>query len=89
VSNAAGTVTSLSARLTVLVPPNILTEPALTAEGLFQFRVAGAAGSNYVIAASTNLIDWVPLETNTSPFTFTDTNAVSFPLRVYRAHESP
>ena len=47
------------------------------------------AGSNYVIEASTNLTDWFPLEANTSPFTFADTNAVNLPLQFYRAHNSP
>jgi hypothetical protein len=89
VNNVAGSVTSTAATLTVLVPSGILIAPSYSAEGVFQFNLAGAAGSNYVIEASTNLTDWIPLETNTSPFTFTDTNAVNFLLRFYRAHPSP
>jgi hypothetical protein len=91
VTNAYGAVVSSNAVLTVLLPmpPDILTAPAFGVGGLFQFNLAGAAGSNYVIAASTNLTDWLPLETNTSPFTFADTNAMNFPLRFYRAQPSP
>lgn len=89
VNNVAGSVTSTAATLTVLVPSGILIAPSYSAGGVFQFNLAGAAGSNYVIEASTNLTDWIPLETNTSPFTFTDTNAVNFLLRFYRAHQSP
>jgi hypothetical protein len=89
VNNVAGSATSTVARLTVLMPSEILTAPFYTAGGEFQFNLAGEAGSNYVVEASTNLVDWIPLITNTSPFLFTDTNAVSFPLRFYRAHPSP
>jgi GH25 family lysozyme M1 (1,4-beta-N-acetylmuramidase) len=79
------TATSANAVLTVVAPTEILTAPAITGGGLFQCSVAGAAGSNYVMACSTNLTDWVPLATNTSPFTFTDTNGVNAALRFYRA----
>ena len=91
-ANAAGSATSTVATLTVLLPappPGILSAPVYEADGVFQFGVAGAAGSNYVIEASTNLTDWTPLETNTSPFTFTDTNAVNVPMQFYRAQPSP
>ncbi len=89
VNNVAGSVTSVVATLTVLVPSPILSAPTYGADGVFQFNVGGLAGSNYVIASSTNLTDWLPLETNTSPFTFTDTNAVNVPLQFYRAQPSP
>jgi hypothetical protein len=89
VNNVAGSVTSVVATLTVLVPSPILSAPVYGANGVYQFYVGGAGGSNYVIACSTNLIDWLPLETNTSPFTFTDTNALNVPLQFYRAQPSP
>jgi hypothetical protein len=89
VTNAYGSTNSANAVLTVLLPPKILIAPSYSAGGVFQFNLAGAAGSNYVIKASTNLSDWIPLKTNTSPFTFTDTNAISFPSRFYRALGSP
>jgi GH25 family lysozyme M1 (1,4-beta-N-acetylmuramidase) len=89
VNNAAGSVTSAVATLTVPIPSKILSGPAYGADGVFQFNLTGDAGNTYVIEASTNLTDWIPLETNTSPFTFADTNAVSAPLRFYRAHSLP
>jgi hypothetical protein len=85
VTNAYGSTNSANAVLTVLLPPNILIAPSCSAGGVFQFHLAGAVGSNYVIEASTNLTDWIPLETNTSPFTFTDTNAVHRRWGFYRA----
>jgi hypothetical protein len=91
-ANAAGSVTGAVVTLTVQVPPappGILSAPVYGADGVFQFNVAGAAGSNYVIEASTNLTDWTPLETNTSPFSFADTNAVNVPMQFYRAQPSP
>ena len=50
----------------------------------FQFQVAGVPGFNYAVQSSTNLIDWTPLITNTSPFIFTDTNAPYFPQQFSR-----
>ncbi len=54
---------------------------------VFQLHFAGAAGSNYVLEATTNLITWVPLATNvpvSNVFTLVDTNASNFPIRFYR-----
>jgi hypothetical protein len=47
--------------------------------------VAGVPGFIYVVESSTNLIDWVGQVTNTSPFTFTDTNVLLYPQQFYRA----
>jgi hypothetical protein len=90
VSNTLGRVISDVATLIMLAPPpGILSAPVYGANGVYQFNVAGTAGSNYVIASSTNLTDWIPLETNTSPFTFTDPNAVKVPWQFYRAQPWP
>ncbi len=35
--------------------------------------------------ASTTLTNWTSIQTNTSPFTFTDTLATNYPYRFYRA----
>jgi hypothetical protein len=85
VSNAATSATSSSAFLTVLSPVPVLSQPVSPAFGEFQFDVVGIAGSNYAVLASTNCVDWVPVITNSSPFTFVETNASSFPARFYRA----
>lgn len=99
VSNAVGSVTSSSATLIVLgniVPAtlNILTGGAggtggsgMTSSG-FNVQLSGPAGSNYVIEASTDLKNWVPISTNAAPsgsVSYTDTAATNFPSRYYRA----
>jgi hypothetical protein len=53
--------------------------------GQFQFDILGVTGLNYSVQASSNLIDWVPLQTNVSPFTFVDTNSTTFSQRFYRS----
>jgi hypothetical protein len=59
------------------------------ADNNFSFTVAGVPGYNDAVQASTNLMDWVSLLTNTSPFTFTDTNTASFPQQFYRSIYTP
>jgi hypothetical protein len=44
----------------------------------FMLGLKGVPDYNFVIEASANLFNWVPLVTNASPFQFTDTRA--FPL---------
>ena len=53
--------------------------------GQFSFNLAGVAGYPYVIEASTDLMNWLPLQTNTAPFVFALTNAVSSPQQYFRA----
>jgi Fibronectin type III domain len=60
-----------------------MTSPHASA-GQFSFTVSGTSGSKYAVQASTNLVNWVPLQTNTSPFSFTDANAHQFSRRYYR-----
>jgi hypothetical protein len=71
-------------------PPTILT-----ADGNFGFRtnqfgfnISGSAGQSIVVEASTNLIQWTPLTTNTIltsvPYFFGDPTAVGIPTRFYR-----
>lgn len=69
--------------------PALLTGSAF-AGSQFQFSIAGSSGVDYVIQASTNLAtsNWFSLFTNTSPFTFTETN-LSSPQRFYRAVSAP
>lgn len=99
VSNAVGSVTSDPATLIVLgniVPAtlNILTGgtggtggSGMTSSG-FNVQLSGPAGSNYVIEASTDLKNWVPISTNAAPsgtVSYIDTAATNFPSRYYRA----
>jgi hypothetical protein len=86
VTNAVGTVTSSNAVLSVYssAAPTMNTASFSGSTG-FQFQVAGVPGFNYAVQASTNLVDWISLITNTSPFSFTDTNTPGFQQRFYRS----
>jgi hypothetical protein len=53
--------------------------------GRFCFNVSGIAGYQYVVQASTNLADWVSVQTNTAPFIYTETNSAGLPQCFYRA----
>ncbi len=58
----------------------------------FVSTLTGPSGSNAVISASADLIDWTPLLTNSlggGAFMFTDTLGPNFPARFYRATLTP
>ena len=61
-----------------------LSASATPTAGQFSFAVAGDSGTQYVVQASTNLVDWVAVQTNTAPFTFVDTDAGKYSQRFYR-----
>lgn len=74
-------------------PPSPLFIDATTNFGFasqqFRFTLTGPAGSNAVIAASTNLQTWSPLVTNTlvgGSLNFTDILATNYLRRFYRAN---
>jgi len=89
-TNAAGSVTSLPATLTVLdistvIPPTI-TSPVLGPTGL-TFRFSWPQGLTYVVLASSDLVNWSPIATNVAlagTVLFTDPAASNFPCRFYR-----
>ena len=86
VTNSAGSVTSQPASLAVFTNAvATLSNASSFANGQFQFSIAGVAGLDYVIQSSSNLVDWVPVVTNVSPFSFADTNAANFSQGFYRA----
>ncbi|HEU6449504.1 MAG TPA: fibronectin type III domain-containing protein [Verrucomicrobiae bacterium] len=45
----------------------------------------GSNGVQYVIQASSNLVNWISLATNTAPFSFVDGNSSQYKQRFYRA----
>ncbi|PYK96234.1 MAG: hypothetical protein DME19_20385, partial [Verrucomicrobia bacterium] len=55
----------------------------------FHLRVSGAPGERYVVEASPNLVDWMPVFTNAVStfgfYDFTDTTSGTLPQRFYRA----
>jgi pimeloyl-ACP methyl ester carboxylesterase len=88
VSNIYGSVTSSVAALRVALPP--LSANVVLA-GNVQLQFGGTAGSNYVLQYATNLsppVVWLPFVTNSTDtngnWTFTDTNAYTFPSRFFR-----
>jgi hypothetical protein len=56
--------------------------------GSFTLETAGVAGGTYIIEATSDLINWVPLFTNSAPngfLDFIDTNTGAQDVRFYRA----
>jgi len=90
VKNTSGSVQSSNAFVVVVLPTvtNILnvTSSGLSAGG-FNLHLSGPAGSNYVIYASSNMVNWTPISTNPSPsgtVDFTDADATNHAFRYYR-----
>jgi hypothetical protein len=57
--------------------------------GSFQLTLSGIPGQSYIIQASTNLVNWVNILTNTPPLTFMDLQATNYNNRFYRALIEP
>ena len=89
VSNLAGSTNSNPATLTVYATAAASLTPAIHGGGQFGLAVAGVPGYPYVVQASTNLVNWVSIQTNTAPFTFVDANAGQFSQRFYRSIYNP
>lgn len=82
--NQAGEESNLSneASYTVPLPPTLTS--MIHSAGTFGFTFSGNPGQMYVVEASTNLLNWIPVLTNMAPFSFMDTNIASFKRRFYR-----
>ena len=60
--------------------------------GAFKLHLIGTAGRSFVLLASTNLVEWTPLSTNSTlgpSFDFTDTTTTNYPCRFYRVLPIP
>jgi hypothetical protein len=58
--------------------------------GPFRVRLSGISGLTNIIQASTNLVTWTPVLTNTTGiYDFTDPNSTSYRIRFYRALLGP
>ena len=68
--------------------------------GAFHLQVAGLFGKGYALEVSTNLLDWLPIQTNAPApdpdvalpaniFEFIDLDAANYSLRFYRARQEP
>lgn len=64
-------------------PPAAPRLSAVAGNKLFQLAASGVSGPA-VIQASTNLVDWINVYTNTPPFSFTDPDSRDFTTRFYR-----
>ncbi len=84
--NYQGSVTNtLSINPTITTPQPATVTSAACSGGQFSFTVSGTPGQMYVVQASTNLLDWVSVLSNTAPFVFVDLNTAGFNQRFYRA----
>jgi hypothetical protein len=73
-------------------PPVFVDSGGMFNNGMFQLELSGLIGKGYVMQATTNFANWIPLATNpttVSPFYLTDPGATNFPYRFYRAVQQP
>jgi len=78
----------------VVLPASVAKPAAIlavvpAAAGQFTLTVTGVDGQSCAVQASTDLVNWTVLQTNTAPFIFTDTDAAKFNQRFYRAVNLP
>lgn len=75
------------ASISIVLPPSVVlqTAPNLFTNGQFSLNFQGLANQTYVLMISTNLVNWIPVQTNSTtadgPVVFTDltaTNTVKF-----------
>jgi DNA/RNA endonuclease G (NUC1) len=89
VTNNAGLVVSSNAVMSVYATAAATLSSSTYSGNQFQLGITGVPGHGYAVQGSTNLVDWVWLQTNAAPFSFIDTNTAGFPLRFYRAVHLP
>lgn len=88
---------NLSATQQFLVTVNAAAVPQLSSlsmtDGELGFQVSGDAGPDYHLMATTNMVDWVTLQTWSNaaafPLNWTDTNAAGFQRRFYEIRLGP
>jgi hypothetical protein len=74
------------------VPEPRLISPTLIPGAAFQFGTVGATNQTCVIEASTDLLKWLPVGTNSSPsgsFIFSEARATNLAARFYRVAVLP
>lgn len=93
ISNAVGSVsTNASLTVSVSTPASPQISLPVYSNGTFGLTVSGDAGHDYIILASTNLVNWNPIFTNpmaTPPFVWYDLGASNFGQRFYRIQIGP
>jgi hypothetical protein len=89
ITNVAGSKTSSVVNLALTNPVVTLAcanAPIKSTSG-FSLLISAPQGYTYVLEASTNLVNWTPIATNTAVTAsdvFTDTDAPNYPNRFYR-----
>jgi hypothetical protein len=81
--------TNSAASLTVYATAAGTLASAGLANGHYTLAVPSVPGCRYIVQASTDFANWVPVQTNTAPFTFVDHAAGQFNQRFYRAVYAP
>ena len=82
----AGYVNSMSSSAPFFINPVRFTSQSFS-NGTFNAQLLVAPGSNYVLQASSNMLDWTPIATNpatTNMMQFVDPNSSNYPSRFYR-----
>jgi uncharacterized repeat protein (TIGR03806 family) len=77
---------AVSGLFTIVPPLDNLFAPVLL-NGSFQAQFWALPGETYILQASTDLVHWTSLSTNTpsaAPFTWIDADATNMPIRFYR-----
>jgi hypothetical protein len=65
----------------------IVLNPNQPACGRFSLHLTGTSGKNFILMASTNLVNWTPVLTNfdsSASFDFTDSNTANYTCRFFR-----
>ncbi len=78
---------SVAVNALFIVGPPVFTSANFAQDGTFQLGLSGVPGNNYVLQATTNLVDWVSLSTNSAPtnmLNLVDPNSANFTRRYYR-----
>lgn len=82
----SGYVNSLASSATFFVNPVKFTSQGFS-NGMFSLQLRTVPGSNYVLQASTNLVDWTSIVTNPASTNFlqlVDPSSPNYPTRYYR-----
>jgi hypothetical protein len=76
--------------LYIILPPVYFTGGGVLTNGTFQVQLSGTVNKTYILQATTDFTNWVPVNTNVplaSPFLLFDPGASNFPARYYRAQQ--
>jgi uncharacterized repeat protein (TIGR01451 family) len=87
-ANSDNDFASVAVDVVVPTPPQ-LSGGYVGGDGAFQFTVTSQPGTTNIIQASTNLMTWVPIYTNTGSFIYTNLDSTNYPIRFYRTQVAP